>query len=203
MGGPMGSHLFARQSEGLPVGLAFGEELVADVGHPEFAVRTLVIEEPHRAGLALRLIDECLDELAKEGVDVGLTHDEIEWQVRGVALDVRHTLRALARDGLPGELRLEPFETGGPEFCRPERRQRLVALRRDASPIGHRTGFIGFPFHALIMLLRRRRGIVRRSQVRMGDRSRAPVAPLPDCYEWFSSPDFRAWKRIAFERFSC
>src|SRR5258708_21453664 len=163
MGGPMGSHLFARQSEGLPVGLAFGEELVADVGHPEFAVRTLVIEEPHRAGLALRLIDECLDELAKEGVDVGLTHDEIERQLRGVALDVRHTLRALARDGLPGELRLEPFETGGPEFCRPERRQRLLALRRRAFPLRPPAGFIRLPFYPLIFVLRRRRGPLRKA----------------------------------------
>src|SRR5258708_12369590 len=114
----MGSHLFARQSEGLPVGLAFGEELVADVGHPELAMRTLIIEEPHRAGLALRLVDECLDELAKEGVDVGLTHDEIECQLRGVALDVRHTLRAFTPDALPSSLPLHPFEPGRPQFSR-------------------------------------------------------------------------------------
>src|SRR5260221_4597617 len=163
-------------------------------------MRSILIEEPYRARLAFRFIDERFHKCAKESVDVGLAHDEIERQLRSVALHVRHTLSALALSGLPGELGPQCLEAGGPEFGRPVRRQRLVAVRREVRLARQRARSVGFQFHALIMLLRRRPGIVRKSQVRMGDRLRSPLAPLPDCWNSFASPDSRAWKRIASER---
>ena len=61
---------------------------------------TVVIQQPHAAGVALALFDERLGEDAEEAGDVGLAHEQIERGLDGVALDVGHALGAAAIVGL-------------------------------------------------------------------------------------------------------
>ena len=76
------------------------EEGVADPRHPQLAALTVVIQQPHAAGVALALFDQRLGEDAEEAGDVGLAHQQIERGLDGVALDVGHALGAAAIVGL-------------------------------------------------------------------------------------------------------
>ena len=96
----------------------------------------VVVEQPDAAGVALALLDERLDEDAEEAGDVRLADQQVERELDGVALDVRHALGAAALVDLARE-RVARALLGGPSA-----RFRLRRARRcgDVAPRARRTG---------------------------------------------------------------
>ena len=87
---------FASRRSGIPTGNPFRIELIADVRHPRFALRAFFIEKPRGACAALSLIEECLQQNAKEAIGIGFAHEEIERELHGMTLYVRHALSTFA-----------------------------------------------------------------------------------------------------------
>ena len=76
--------------------------------------------------MALASVDERFHERLEKAVDVGLANDEIERELNGMALNVRHALRAAALATLLLEFFPEPLETPGPELFQIRRRNAAI-----------------------------------------------------------------------------
>src|SRR5205814_3476170 len=69
-------------------------ELLADVRHPQVALRAVFIEQPDTAGMTLGLIEKRLHEDAEKALRVGLAYQQIESELHCVTLNPGHALRA-------------------------------------------------------------------------------------------------------------
>jgi len=117
----MRGHLLARQRQRLPIGSVLCEELIVDQRHPQLAALACLVEKENSAGAAFAVLDERLHEAPEEPVEVGFAHEQIERELHGVTLDVRHTFGALAEVALLGKLGAERVHThflgrGGARF---------------------------------------------------------------------------------------
>ena len=92
----MPTHALARQIERRPVRAVGHQCLAADIRHPQIAGARRFVQQPHPAGMGLRIIDEALDEHPEEATQVGVRDQQVERQLNGVALNRGHALRALA-----------------------------------------------------------------------------------------------------------
>jgi hypothetical protein len=104
------AHALARETERVPVAARAGVETIDDVGHPELAALLVVVDQPHRAGVTVALIDHRLRQGAEKALDVGLAHQQIERELDDVGL---HLCEAL----------------GPPAFARLARQRRAEHLR--------------------------------------------------------------------------
>ena len=140
-------HVLTRQREVAPFGAVLRVELITDVCHPQIAVRAFFVEEPDAAGVTFGLIEERLHEDAEETIGVGLANEQIERELYGMALNLRHALGSSPLVCLVRQFRLERYQTKRLEVVGTRRRTRL-----------------GFRFHAVIMHRRVEGGIVRKSE---------------------------------------
>ena len=156
-------------------GLFAVNSLVVEVRHPELAALLVFVDQPHAAGVALALLDQRLREAAKEPVDVGLAHEEIERELNGVGLNVG---QALARGSAARSLAPAP-PAGSPRSGDVE----TVGSAAVISCAGSHS--LNYPSRSAA-----RCGIVQRSQIAPRPNGRAggsrasgsrAVRPLPDC----------------------
>ena len=70
------------------------------------------LDQPDAAGVALAFFDQRLHEHAEEALDVRLAHEEVERELHGIALDVRHALGPAPLVDLAGQ-RVGPCLRGG------------------------------------------------------------------------------------------
>ena len=113
-------HALAREPALLPGRLArspaspFGrrEQPILHVRHPQVALLHALVDQPHRARVALALLDHRLRQPAEEAFDVRLAHEQIERELDDLGL---HASRGTPR----GDAR--PIRAAAPREAPPDR----------------------------------------------------------------------------------
>jgi hypothetical protein len=84
-----------------------GHNLAAEVGHPEVTALLVFVDQPHAGHLALRFLGQRLEQGAKEPVEIGLAHEQVERVFGDLGLNVGQALCATPFGGFVPQRRAQ------------------------------------------------------------------------------------------------